>query len=128
MMKRRGMGKELTIIVFSIFIFSALAFALDEDKTFRIQGPVMELDLKQNIVVVNEKLFVWNEQTVFRNERGTPIDDISRLKVRTWVYMEGSFGGLNKPHVVKNIYFLPKHIEEKEKNQYPFIIPFYRRK
>jgi hypothetical protein len=128
MMRKRYLEKELTII-FSVLIFSsALAFALDEDKTVRVQGLVMELDLKQNMVVVNEKKFVWNGKTVFHNENGVSTNNIDRLKVNTWVYIVGEYVGLNQSNVAKEIYFLTKFIGEKEKEQYPFIIPFYQRR
>jgi len=120
-MKRRYIKKEWIIIFSSIFIFSALALALGEDKTVRVQGLIMELDLKKNIVVVNEKIFIWNQKTVFHNEKGTPINSIDRLKLDTWVYIIGEFDGMNKAKIAKEIYFLPKYIDEKERHLYPFI-------
>ncbi len=127
-MGKRYSGKELMIILFCIFIFSALALALDEDKTVRVQGLVMELDSQKNFVVVNEKKFFLNEKTIFHYEDGTITKNIDRLKVNTWVYIVGEYLGLNKHSVAREIYFLPRFIGEKEKEQYPFIIPFYQRR
>ena len=121
MMRKGYLKRELTIICFIIFVLSALAFALDEEKAVRVQGLIMELDLKRNIVVVNEKAFVWNQKTVFHSENGTPLDHMDRLQLDTWVYIEGEWQGLNKPRIARDIYFLPKYIGEKEKSLYPFI-------
>lgn len=127
-MRKRHFEKEFTIIVLFIFAISGLAFALDGDKTVRVQGLVMELDLGKNTVVVNEKGFIWNEKTVFRNETGVEANDINRLKLNTWVYIVSEYVGMNKYNVAKEIYFLPRYIDEKEKHQYPFIQPYYQRK
>ncbi len=127
-MKKRYFGKEWMIIFFCIFIFSALALALDQDRTVRVQGLVMELDSQKNFLVVNEKKFFLNEKTIFHNEDGTITKNIDRLQLNTWVYIVGEYLGLNKHSVAMEIYFLPKFIGEKEKDQYPFIIPFYQRR
>ncbi len=120
-MKKGYLKRTLTIICFIIFIFSALAFALDEEKAVRVQGLIMELNLKKNIVVVNEKAFVWDQKTVFHSGNGTPIDNMDRLQLDTWVYIEGEWVGMNKPRIARDIYFLPKYIGKKEKSLYPFI-------
>jgi hypothetical protein len=122
MIMRKGCLKtKLTIICFTIVILSGLAFALDEERAVRVQGLIMELDLKKNIVVVNEKAFVWNQKTVFHNENGAPIDRKDRLQLDTWVYIEGEWQGKNKPRIARDIYFLPRYIGDKEKSLYPFI-------
>jgi hypothetical protein len=120
-MGKKYLKKEWIVIFSSIFIFSALALALDEDHTVRVQGLIMDLDVQKKIVVVNEKMFIWNQNTVFHNEQGTPINNIDRLKLNTWIYIEGEFGTVKNCFLAKNIYFLAKHIDEKEKNSFPFI-------
>ena len=120
-MGKKYFRNEWIIIFSSIFIFSALALALDEDHTVSVQGLVMDLDLQKKIVVVNEAMFTWNQNTVFHNEQGTVINNIDRLKLNTWVYIEGEFDGNKRYNVAKNIYFLPKYIHKKEKRLYPFI-------
>jgi hypothetical protein len=127
MMRNNYFGKESTIIISIVFILSALAFAQDEDRTVRVQGLVMELNLQQHIFVVNEKKFFWNEKTIFHNENGVPTKNIDRLRVNAWVYIVGEYLGLNRHSVAREIYFLPKFIGEKEKDQYPFINSFYQR-
>ncbi len=127
-MRKRTFGKEAMIIFLAVFVFSTFASALDEERAVRVQGLVMELDLKKNIVVVNEKKFLWNEKTVFHNEDGTITKNIDRLRVRTWVYIVGEYVGLNRHNVAREIYFLTKFVGEKEKDQYPFIMPFYQRR
>jgi hypothetical protein len=78
----------------------------------------MELDLKNNRMIVNERTFVWDPNTVFYNEKGSPIT-ADKLRTRGWVYIEGMRH--HKRLVAEKIYLLPKYIHEKEKHLYPFI-------
>ena len=119
---------ESMIIFLAVLLFSSFALALDEERAVRVQGLVMELNLAKNIVVVNEKKFFWNEKTVFHNEDGTVTKNIDRLKVNTWVYIVGEYVGLNRHNVATEIYFLTRFVGQKEKEQYPFIMPFYQRR
>ena len=127
-MRKRTFAKESIVVFLAVFLFSALALALDEDRAVRVQGLVMELNLAKNIVVVNEKKFFWNEKTVFHNEDGTVTKNIDRLRMNTWVYIVGEYVGLNRHNVATEIYFLTRFVGQKEKEQYPFIMPFYQRR
>lgn len=80
----------------------------------------MELDLKRNLMVVNERTFVWGPTTNFYDEKGSPIT-VDRLRAKTWVYIEGVKDNVKKIPLVEKIYLLPKYIHEKEKHLYPFI-------
>ena len=115
-MGKKYLRNEWIIIFSSIFIFSALALALDEDHTVSVQGLVMDLDLQKKIVVVNEAMFTWNKNTVFHNEQGTPINNIDRLKLNTRIYIEGELGTIKNCFLAKDIYFLPKYIKGNKKN------------
>ena len=70
-MKIKFFGKEVILIVCFIFLFSALAFA--QGKDIQIKGKVMELDFAKKTVIVNEKTFVWDQNTLFYDEKGSPI-------------------------------------------------------
>jgi hypothetical protein len=85
-----------------------------------MQGVVMSLDLKKSTVVINEKTFVWDQQTTFYNEAGSPIT-IDKLRTKGWVYIEGENDKAHKRWVAKKIYLLPKFIGSKELHLYPFI-------
>jgi hypothetical protein len=81
---------------------------------------MMELDLKNNIMIVNERAFFWGPQTNFYNEKGSPIT-VDKLRAKTWVYIEGVKDNVKKMALAEKIYLLPKYIHEKEKHLYPFI-------
>ena len=113
------MKKGILLSVFFLLIFSVLTFAEDIN-IVKIQGVVMSLDLKKSTVVINEKTFVWDQQTTFHNEAGSPIK-IDKFKAKGWVYIEGEYDKAYKRWVAKKIYLLPKFIGRKELHLYPFI-------
>jgi hypothetical protein len=113
------MKKGILLTVFFLLIFSALTFGEDQD-IVKIQGVVMSLDLKKSMLVVNERTFVWDQNTTFYNEKGSPIT-IDKLRTKGWVYIEGENDKVNKRWVAKKIYLLPKYIDRKERQLYPFI-------
>ncbi len=109
----------LSIIWLSIMIIYPLTFASEKD-IVNTQGIVMEIDLKKGTMIVNEKCFRWDQKTSFFNDKGSPIT-IEKIKVKSWVYIEGIKDKLNKSLLAKTVYLLPKRIDEKEKHLYPFI-------
>ena len=118
-MKKRFFYNGVILLIFSLLIISSLTFASDKDK-IKIQGIVMELDLKKNMMIVNERTFVWDQNTIFYNEKGSPIT-VDKLRAKTWVYIEGMKDNVRKRVVAEKIYLLPKYIDEKEKYRYPFM-------
>ncbi len=113
------MKKGILLSVFFLLIFSVLTFAEDMG-IVKMQGVVMSLDLKKSTVVINEKTFVWDQQTTFHNEAGSPIK-IEKLRTKGWVYIEGENDKALKRWVAKKIFLLPKFIGRKELHLYPFI-------
>jgi hypothetical protein len=111
--------QKVVIILFCILIFSASAIAAEQDMV-RIQGMIMELDLKRNKMVVNEKVFFWDANTLFYNENASPIKG-DKFKTDTWVYIEGVRDSNIRQITIKKIYHLPKYIERGEGDLYPFI-------
>ena len=118
-MGKRFINKGVILLILSISIISSLTFALDKDR-IAIQGVVMEVDLKKNVMIVNERTFFWDPQTIFYNEKGSPIT-VDKLRAKTWVYIEGMRDNVRKRLVAEKIYMLPKYIDEKEKHLYPFM-------
>jgi len=80
----------------------------------------MELDLKKSMMIVNEKLFIWNPKTIFNDEKGKPIT-VEKLSTKSWVYIEGENDKVHKRVVAQKIYLLPKYIDRKERHRYPFM-------
>ena len=106
-MKIRFFGKEVLLIVCFIFFFFALAFA--QGKDIQSKGRVMELDFAKKTVIVNEKTFIWDANTLFFDEKGSPISSITedRLVKGTMVRVEATYIR-KKPLMIKKIYLLPK--------------------
>jgi len=117
--KKTFFQKTMAIIPFFVIIISVLTFAADGD-IVKTQGIVMELDLKVNYMVVNERQIVWDSNTIFYNEKGSLIS-VDKLRVKAWVYVEGVSDKAKKNVKAKKVYLLPKYINEKEKHLYPFI-------
>ncbi len=118
-MKRITLHGGISLCIFFILIISALTFASDKG-IVATQGIVMALDLKKNTMIINERAFTWDQNTVIHNEKGSPVT-LDNLRARTWVYIEGVEDKAHKRVVAKKIYLLPKYIDGKEKNLYPFI-------
>lgn len=110
------MGCAAVIIILAT---SVLGFAAEGGK-IKVQGKVMELDLKQMVIVVCEKAFVLDQNTVVCNEKGSPIPN-ERLKPKAQVYIVAENDRVGKRLVAQRIYLLSKHISNKEKHLYPFM-------
>ena len=118
-MKRIILHGGISLSIFFILVISALTFASDKG-IVTTQGVVMALDLKKKTIIINERTFTYDENTIIHNEKGSPVT-LDNLKARTWVYIEGVEDKAHKRVVAKKIYLLPKYIDGKEKNLYPFI-------
>ena len=103
---------------FLILMVSALTFA-SEDGIVKFQGVVMAVDVKNNIVTVNERSFVCDQHTGIYNEKGAPCT-LDKLKERGWVYIEGISDRAKRRNVARKIYVIPKRIGEKDKHLYSF--------
>jgi len=111
-------NQKTIFLIALILLVSASSYASDKDVT-RLQGVVMAIDLKRNLININERSFTWDQGTAFYNEGGIPIG-IERIKPNTWVYIE-AVTKTRKPPVARKIYHLPRFINEKEKHLYSFI-------
>lgn len=105
------------MIVF-MFIFSALAFAQGQD-VFNIQGLIMNVDFQKKGMIVNESTFIWDQNTTFYNDKGSPVT-VDKLRAKTWVYIQGVKDSAGQRMMAEKIYILPKYIDKKEKHLYPF--------
>ena len=102
-----------------ILILLSLWVSPEKDMV-QFQGVLMTVDLKKHSMVVNEKLCVWNHQTIINDAKGSPAT-FERLQAKNWVYIEGVYEKPQHRIVAKTIYLLPNRIDEKEKGLYPFI-------
>ena len=118
-MNKSSLGK----IFFLIAVLMMLLFKLtsgQEGNIVKFQGIVMELNVKLNSMVVNEKQVIWNASTMINNEKGAP-SSFDKLQVKSWVYVDGVNDPVAKKIVAKKLYLLTKYINAKEKSLYPFI-------
>lgn len=111
-MKIRFFGTVMTLVLSFVLLFSAIALAA-EPVAVTIQGKIMDWDLKQNMIVVNEKYFFWNAETLFHDEKGNVTKGgqfkVRQLKMNTLVNIEA----IKKPDakrqfIIKKLYLVPK--------------------
>ncbi|MBM4348624.1 MAG: hypothetical protein FJ106_01860 [Deltaproteobacteria bacterium] len=117
-MKNTRSYRYVIISIGFMIIFSTLTFASGED-IYRNQGIIMGLDLRQKMMIVNERTFTWDQTTIICNEKGSPIN-IENFKTKAWVYIEGMREKKNNPIRIEKIYLLPKYVDKKERHLYPF--------
>jgi hypothetical protein len=107
--KIRFFGTVMALVISSMFLFSALAFAA-EPQVVTFEGRIMDWDLKKNMVVVNEKNFFWNSKTLFYDEKGslTKTEKLAeQLKMNTLVNIEAVKGAGKRRFIIKKISLLP---------------------
>jgi hypothetical protein len=121
--KRRGF--EIQIVIGILLFFSFLVPASGADKGSKksgvnVQGMVMAVDLKKKIMTVNEKPFLWDQQTAFYNEKGSATT-VDKLKADGWVYIVGDYDDTIKMIKAKKVYLLSKYVSKQERYRYPFM-------
>jgi len=101
----------MTLVISSMLLFSALAFAA-EPQVVTIEGRIMDWDLKKNMIVVNEKYFFWNAQTLFYDEKGNAIKGdqfkAEQLKMNTLVNIEAVIAKGKRQFTIKKLYLPQK--------------------
>lgn len=116
---KKNVWKGLILAILLGLIFFQLTLAEVKDKV-KIQGLLVELNLKSRVMVVNETTFSWDEGTTFNNAKGIPVP-LEQFSTKNWVYVEGEHDKARKTMSAKKVYLLPKYIERKERHLYPFI-------
>jgi hypothetical protein len=111
--------KMMALGIGCLIIFFALTYASEED-IIKFQGIIMDLDFGKKLMIVNERLLVWDEKTIISNAEGSLIP-MEKLKPNSWVYIEGERDKVKKQVMIRKIYLLPKYIDGKERHLYPFI-------
>jgi hypothetical protein len=105
------------LIAVALLIFSSWTIVSAEE--VKLQGMIMNIDLKQNTMVVNEKTFTWDQGTTIFDDRSSPIT-LDRFKQTAWVYIQGEKNE-NYKIKIRKIYLLPRQILRKERPLYPFM-------
>jgi hypothetical protein len=109
--KTKSFCKIIALALFILILFFSLQTSAAEKEVVRVQGRVMEIDLEKNMMVVNEKIFIWDKKTVFLNEKDTLIkpDQLKiELKIDKKVYIEGERLSKKRTILIKEIRLLPK--------------------
>ena len=125
-MKTTSLNKVI-VPALLVFLLSFVSASAAERGVVRTQGRVDELQLKKNTMVVNESKFVWDSNTLFYDEKGSPLLDkngspakAEALKNKNWVYIVG-VRQKDKPTLIQKLYVLPKHIDKSERHLYRFM-------
>ena len=98
-------SRSIIFVILLTLIVSALALASDKG-IVKIQGIIMEVDLRRNVMIVNEKRLVWDLKTIICNESGA-ITTMDQLKINRWVYIEGMDDKANRRVLAQKIYLIP---------------------
>ena len=106
-MNAKSFHKIVTLALFILILFFSLQAFAAEQGILRLEGALMEINLQKNMMVVNEKTFVWDKKTIFLNESGIPIT-AGQLKVDQKVYIEGERMGKKRPILIKEIHLLSR--------------------
>ncbi len=118
-MRRQIPYKSIGVILLVVLTLCFTASAADQ-KRIKFQGIVMEVSLKKRTMVVGEKAVTWNEKTAVYNDKVSSIP-IENIRVKNWVYIDGTKENQNRKVAATKIYLLPKYIDRKEKDRYPFM-------
>jgi hypothetical protein len=78
--------KQIPLIAVLLFLTFSLVLAADNNIK-KTRGKVETVDLKKKFFVVNESKYFWNHDTIFSDEKGTPVK-IDQLKPKASVYVE----------------------------------------
>jgi hypothetical protein len=118
--KRRCFDKGIVPMVLLLFLFCGLTFAQGKG-VVKMQGMVDKVYVDKKMMIINEEFtFIWDQNTTFGNEKGSPIT-VDKFKRNAWVYIEGVGSKKGKPILIQKIYLIPREIREGEKHLYPFI-------
>ena len=111
--------KGFTLGIISVILLFNLSFAYEESN-ITLQGRIVRISLEKRMMMVNEGTFFWDEKTIFTNPKGASIVPAT-LKKNSWVYIEGEKNKAGQGIKIRKIYLLPKYINNKERNKYPFM-------
>ncbi len=116
----KSFPKVMRFLIFLIILISPNVVFSADGGGGKFQGSIMELDSKNNKMIVNEQNVVWTEKTFFGGKEGSPVT-AGQLKVKQWVYVVGIKDKANNRVIAQKIYLIPKYIHEKNRDRYPFM-------
>lgn len=93
--------KQIPLIAILLFLAFSLAWGAD-NHIKKSRGKVETIDLKRKVFVVNESMYSWNNDTIFSDEKGTPVK-IDRLKPNTPVFIEWESVKGNRKRIAKRV-------------------------
>jgi hypothetical protein len=105
--KTKSFYKIVILTLFILTLLFSLRASAAEEGILRLEGSLMGIDLQKNMMVVNEKTFIWDKKTIFLNESGAPVTP-DQLKLHRKVHIEGERMGQKRLILIKEIRLLPK--------------------
>ena len=115
--------KFRTLVFLGCFFLSlcSIVLAKENDMILRTQGLVNPGgNLKAGYLIINEMKVYINKNTQVMDYRGSPIP-IEEIKPKKWVYMEVIKGEVIGTGRAKRIYLLPRYVEPREIDKFPFM-------
>lgn len=96
-----------TSLLILLFFWMIPMIGFSNDEVIKTKGILMEIDLKTQTLIINEKKFKWDSNTVVEDEKGYFIK-IDILKPNTPIYIESVEDPLQKHLLIKKIRLIKK--------------------
>ncbi len=98
--------KRISLLILFVFFLFPMG-VLPNNEIIKTKGVLMEIDFKNNTLIINEKKFTWDSNTAIEDERGSIIK-IDHLKPNTPIYIESVEDPTNKRLLIKKIRLIKK--------------------
>lgn len=106
---RKKYLKNIYLSIILILSVYSLSLSFDsENEMNKIQGIVMEIDLKKNLIIVNERPIFLDQNTLIQDSRGISIF-LDSIKKGSLVYIEWANNTEKNRPSAKRIYLLPEY-------------------
>ncbi len=94
-MKIRYLGILMIVFLAAFSLPSTVVLTFGaEPEALTFEGRIMDLDSKKNVIIVNEKRFMWNKDSLFCDEKGNIVKGnqfkVEQLKMNALVHIEAA--------------------------------------
>lgn len=103
---RRSFLKNTAFFILWI-LWMIPTIGLSNEGMIKTKGILMEIDLKAQTLIINEKKFMWDSNTIIEDEKGDSIK-MDSLKPNTPIYAESVEDPLQKRLLIKKIRLIRK--------------------
>ncbi|MEM3112701.1 MAG: hypothetical protein QXY90_06650 [Candidatus Anstonellales archaeon] len=96
-----------TSLLILLFFWMIPLIGFSNEEVIKTKGILMEMDLKTQTLIINEKKFKWDSNTAIEDEKGYSIK-MESLKPNTPIYAESVEDPLQKRLLIKKIRLIKK--------------------